>query len=235
MIDQTLSSQIFVPPDFGVRIGRSLPVAPRRRAHAGDEALIAQGLSGGQANDAFSNPAARIGFGTQSVAEGAGYELIRWSYDYQLMYTLYRNQWVARRIVDTPAQDMVRAWPTIKSDLEPSDLTKIDQTIRDTQTKAKLLQTLTWARLFGGAGALMVIDGHENRFDEPLDIDTVELGSYKGLIPFDRWRGIYPDNANICGDFNRPLQFNLPEFYRVQSMGGSQSNPEIHRSGRPRA
>ena len=42
-----------------------------------------------------------------------------------------------------------------------------------------------------------------HRLDEPLDIDTIELGSYKGLIPFDRWVGIYPD-TNICTDITRP-------------------------------
>ena len=211
-------------PNFLAKIGRSYPSGALQRAQAGDAALVSHGLrgKGAEANDAFTNAAARMGFGTPSVAEGADYQLVRWSYDYQLMYTLYRNQWIARKIVDTPAQDMVRAWPTIKSDLEPSDMAKLDRTIRDTQTKTKLLETLTWARLFGGAGALIVIDGHENRLDEPLDIDTVELGSYHGLIPFDRWVGIYPDGP-ISNDITKPLQFNLPERYRVQSIGGGSS------------
>ena len=212
--------RVMTGPGYG-RLGRSYSSNPGALAHDAD--LVGQGLRGkGQANDAFVNAAARMGFGTNSVAEGADYALVRWSYDYQLMYTLYRNQWIARNAVDIPAQDMVRAWPTVKSDLEPEDLTKLDRAIRETETKEKMLETLTWARLFGGAGALIVIDGQENRLDEPLDIDTVELGSYKGLIPFDRWVGIYPD-TNICTDITRPKEFNLPEYYRVQSLGGSGS------------
>jgi phage-related protein (TIGR01555 family) len=179
-----------------------------------------QGALVGRATDAFVNAAARTGFGTPSVAEAADYLLVRWSYDYQLMYTLYRNHWISRRIVDMPAQDMVRAWPRLTSDLDPKDLTQLDRVIRNTKTKAKLLETIKWARLFGGAGALIVIDGQENRLDEPLDYDTVELGSYRGLIPFDRWVGIYPD-TNIAHDIERPLEFNLPEHYRVQSLGGA--------------
>src|ERR1700677_776839 len=84
-----------VMPFPGVKLGRSYAADAIARAHDAD--LVGQGLRGkGQANDAFVNAAARMGFGTNSVAEGADYALVRWSYDYQLMYTLYRNQWIAR-------------------------------------------------------------------------------------------------------------------------------------------
>ena len=220
----------------GLRAGRSYPSDGswqawqrgqlRRGGAAHDAELKKDGLGAG--NDAFVNAAARTGFSTPSVAEGADYTLVRWSYDYQLMYTLYRNQWVARRIVDTPAQDMIRAWPKINSEIEPDDLTQLDRVIRQTQTKQQMLDALKWARLFGGAGALIVIDGHENRLDEPLDLDTVELGAYKGLIPFDRWVGIYPD-THISNDISKPLEFNLPQHYRVQSIGGGQGY-QVHSS-----
>jgi hypothetical protein len=216
-------------PGSIARIGKTYDASPDHlaawKAQGHDAQLARQGLitgagsGGGIALDAFTNAAARNGFGTASVAEGAEYELVRWTYNYWLMITLYRNQWVARNIVDIPAQDMIRAWPKLTSDIEPKDLTQIDRCIRVTQTKSKLLETLKWARLFGGAGALIQIDGHENRLDEPLDYDTIELGAYRGLIPFDRWVGIYPDGA-LCNDITRPVDYNLPEHYRVQTPSG---------------
>lgn len=172
-----------------------------------------------QALDYFTNMAARMGFGTPSLAEGADYELIRFSYDYWKLITLYRNHWISRRIVDTPAIDMVRAWPKVVSDIEPKDVTRLDRAIRRTGTKAQFQTGLIWGRLFGGAGALIVIDGQEKELDQPLDLDSIPLGGYKGLCPFDRWAGIMPE-GEICVDPSRPLDFNRPEYYSVTPVGG---------------
>jgi len=180
------------------------------------------------AHDYFSNAAARMGWGTNSLTEATEYVLERLTLNYWLMVTLYRNHWISRKIVDVPAKDMVRAWPRVTSDIDPKEVTKIDRAIRRTNTKAKLLDALQWARLFGGAGALIVIDGHENRLDEPLDLDTVELGAYRGLIPFDRWTGITPE-AGIASDIRKPLEFNLPEYYRVETPEGN-ATFKIHAS-----
>lgn len=190
--------------------GRSLGLQP----HAKNPASI-------QTLDYFSNPAARMGWGTESLTEATGYELVRLSYDYWLMITLYTNHWIARKIIDIPAADMVRAWPRLTSDIAPEDITKIDRAIRKTNTKANLLKALQWSRLFGGAGALIVIDGQEHCMEEPLDLDSIEIGSYKGVIPFDRWAGIQP-SANVSDNIKDPTAFNLPEFYEVQlPTGGS--------------
>lgn len=156
-----------------------------------------------------------MGWGTPSVAEAADYQMVRTSFDYWLLVTLYRNHWISRRIIDAPAKDMVRAWPKLTSDLPPEDLTTIDHAFRKTGTKRQLLKALKWGRLFGGAAALIIIDGHEDRLEEPLKLDDIEVGSYRGLIPFDRWVGIAPD-SELCTDINRPGAFNLPEYYNVQ-------------------
>ena len=169
--------------------------------------------------DAFTNAAARMGWGTPSLAESADYTMVRISYDYWLLITLYRNHWISRRIVDAPAQDMVRAWPTVTSEMEPDDIDRLDRAIRRTRTKANFLVALKWARLFGGAGALMIIDGQENVLDEPLALDKIEPGAFRGLIPFDRWTGVSPE-GDVSIDISKPLEFNLPEFYRVSSPGG---------------
>ena len=192
----------------------------RRGGHL--SALQELGISAGAtgtANDMFTNAAARMGWGTQNLAEATDYVLERFSYDYWMLITLYRNHWISRRIVDGAAKDMVRTWPTVMSDLEPGDLDKIDNAIRRTSTKSKVLEALKWARLFGGSGCLMIIDGHENRLEEPLKLDEVELGAYKGLIPFDRWVGIQPD-GQVSSDYSKPTEFNLPQHYTVSSPGG---------------
>jgi phage-related protein (TIGR01555 family) len=179
-----------------------------------------QGATKAFAQDMFTNAAARMGFGTPSLGQGAEYTLVRISYDYWQLVTLFRNHWISRRIVEVPAQDMVKAWPRLTSDLEPKDLTRVDRALRKTNTKNNVLTGLTWGRLFGGAGGLMVIDGQENELDRPLDLDSIKIGAYKGLIPFDRWAGITPV-GDVCTDINRPLDFNKPETYEVRVAGGA--------------
>ena len=177
--------------------------------------------------DQFGNSSARTGYGNPNLIEGTEYFLTRTTLNYVLLYSLYESSWIARRIVDTPACDMVRAWPKLTSDIEPKELTKLDRVLRKTNTKNNLLTAMKWARLFGGAGALMIIDGQESELDKPLDLDEVPIGSFRGVIPFDRWAGIYP-GTNICTDIRRPVDFNLPETYRVQGTGGQSF--EVHAS-----
>jgi len=55
--------------------------------------------------------------------------------------------------------------------------------------------------------------------DQPLDLDDVPVGGFKGLIPFERWSGIHP-NTDYCTDLDNPIDFNLPESYEVQASGG---------------
>jgi phage-related protein (TIGR01555 family) len=181
--------------------------------------LGAQGLTSAFATDMFTNFAARQGYGTPSLGQGAEYNMVRLSYDYWLLITLFRNHWISRRIVEVPAQDMVKAWPKLTSDIEPKDLTKLDRALRKTNAKNNLLTAMVWARLFGGAGALMVIDGQDDQLDEPLDLESVGIGTFKGLIPFDRWAGISPQ-GDVCTDIDRPLDFNKPEMYEVRVTGG---------------
>jgi hypothetical protein len=195
---------------------------PRKRKIANnvEKLLGIGGATTAQAADLFSNSGARMGFGTPSLGQGAEYNLVRLSYDYWNLITLFRNHWISRRIVEVPAQDMVKAWPTMTSDIEPKDITRINRALRKTNTKNNILTGLTWGRLFGGAGGLMVIDGQENELDQPLDLESVKIGAYKGVIPFDRWAGIHP-SGDVCTDINRPLDFGKPETYDVTPAGGT--------------
>ena len=182
-----------------------------------------------QATDAFANALGRMGAGSPSLAEGTEYPLIRISNDYQLMLSLYRNHWIARKIVDVPAQDMIKAWPRISSVITPEDHKLLDRRIAHTGTKASMLETLKWARLFGGAGSLMVIDGQEDMLDQPLDIESVTPGSYRGLIPFDRWSGITP-SSKMCLSLETPRHFGLPESYQIQTSQYGRKSFNVHAS-----
>jgi hypothetical protein len=195
---------------------------PRRKSKQATFTERAIGLrekTSAQAEDFFSNIMARTGYGSPNLVEGAEYPLVRLTYNYWQLVSLYEGGWIPRRIVDVPAQDMVRAWPTLTSDIDPKDLGRINKVIRRTNTKNQLLTAMIWGRLFGGAGCLICIKGQENELDEPLKLDDIPLGGFLGLCPFDRWSGIYPDSDYEI-DFSRPRDFNLPKSYSVQATGG---------------
>lgn len=180
-----------------------------------------------RAADSFSNQAARLGFGTNNLLEGTQYHLTRLSFNYILLQALFRSNWIIRKVIEIPAEDMTKNWVSLVTEMDPKQMKRFEQVVSKTGTQNQMLTTLKWARLFGGAGGLIVIKGHEKRLDKPLKIEDVELDSYRGLIPLDRWSGIVP-GANLCTDIDKPLEFGLPETYRVITTTGK--NFEVHSS-----
>jgi len=87
-----------------------------------------------------------------------------------------------------------------------------------------LLEAIKWGRLYGGAVAMIVIDGQDP--STPLNVSTVGRGQFRGLRVFDRWQ-LQPSLQNIVVD---GMDFGLPMFYDVISdvTTGQVSNVRIH-------
>lgn len=162
--------------------------------------------------DAFQNQMARLGFGQPNLNEGADYPLTRMSQNYNLFTSLYRSSWIVRKIVDVFPSDMVKNWIKFNSSLDPKKISKINSVIRKTKTKEKIKEGLRWARLYGGAAGLILIDGDED-LSEPLDYDAIMLDDYKGLLIFDRWNGIYPD-IELEDDISDE-EYGYPKYYSI--------------------
>jgi len=167
--------------------------------------------------DSFRNQLARTGFGTPNLLEGTEYFKTNFTQNYNKLTALYRENWIVKRLVDVVAEDMIKNWYRISSQLEPDSKRKITRLERRTQLRAKILDGLKWGRLYGGAVAVIVIDGHEDMLDEPLDYDFIMPGSFKGLIVVDRWSGVFPC-LDVVEDINDP-DFGLPEYYEITAEG----------------
>lgn len=161
--------------------------------------------------DAFANALARLGFGTPNLLEGTDYPMTRLTRDYQLINSLYRSHWIIRKIIDCFPEDMIKNWITINTELDPDKIKRFERLQRTTKIRRDILKGLKWGRLYGGAGAVIIIDGHEDILDQPLNYDTIMPGSFKGLIVCDRWSGLFPGDTNIT-DVNSP-DFGQPEYY----------------------
>ncbi|MFV3013573.1 DUF1073 domain-containing protein [Clostridium botulinum] len=163
------------------------------------------------AMDAFSNVLARLGSGTTNLLEGTDYPMTRLTQNFQLMNSLYRSHWIVRKVIDCIPEDMCKNWIKINSQMTTDDLDRFTKLQRTTRVQRDILQTLKWARLYGGAGAVIIIDGHEDILDKPLDYDMIMPGSFKGMIVTDRWCGLTP-SEEIIEDIASP-DFGLPAYY----------------------
>ena len=167
-----------------------------------------------RALDAYVNPAANLGAGANNLAETAGYIMQRMTWDYWTLNILFRNNWIAKAIIEKPANEMMKNEFVLQSELEPEKLTKIMKVWEKTKTQKKFLECLKWARLYGGCLFIPMIEGQED-LSKPLDLDTIEVDSYKGGFNIDRWSGVSPSLETVS-DIADP-EFGEPEYYLVNS------------------
>jgi phage-related protein (TIGR01555 family) len=179
--------------------------------------------------DAFQNLMARTGAGMPNLMEGSNYINDRLTRNYQLLNTLYRSNWLARRVIDIIPKDMLRNGWKYETDLTPEQIDKLYRVERKTRILPALLRGLNFGRLYGGAAALMMIEGQEDQLDEPLELESILPGDFKGLMIVDRWSGIYPD-LTLVQDWNDP-EFGLPEFYEFRASAMTSSTvARVHHS-----
>lgn len=182
-----------------------------RRANRKPAQPVARRPTDSITTDSFTNTFARLGVGQTNLLEAAEYPLTRMTQNYPLLNSLYRNDWIARRIIDTIPEDMLKNWFDLKSQLTPDQINQFEAAVRKSHLKRHLLEGLRWGRLFGGAAGIIVIEGQEDMLDTPLDLDTIMPGQYKGLIIADRWSGVYPDSG-LVQELDDP-DFGTPEYY----------------------
>lgn len=163
--------------------------------------------------DGFSNPLARLGDGTPNLLNGTVYSMKRLTRDFMLLNSLYRENWIIKRIINTIPSDMLKNWITITTEVSPDVLRKIDIELRRTQLIKKLNKGLRWGRLYGGAIGLMLIKGQGDNLSEPLSLEQMVPGDFCGLMILDRWNGVNP-SLEVVDDISSP-EFGLPKYYDV--------------------
>lgn len=128
----------------------------------------------------------------------------------------YAENWIARAICDIVAGDMVKQWRTIKGDCSLEVRSEEDRLM----LTSKVLEAVTWSRLYGGAAIVMVTN---QDLSKPLKVQAIKKGDLKRLIVLDRWNlvGLPTETMDLTSE-----DFLLPEFYSV--FGSKES--VIHRS-----
>ncbi|MFA6711970.1 MAG: DUF1073 domain-containing protein [Candidatus Caldatribacteriota bacterium] len=178
--------------------------------------------------DSFSNFMHRVGYGTDNPMSQATYSLNNlMSRQRVTLEAGYRSSWLIGQAVDVIAEDMTKMGIDILSKLSPDEVKKLYVAMSDFDVWESLGNTIRWARLYGGAIAIMLIDGAD--YSKPIDYDKIGQKTFRGLLVLDRWM-CEPDLSNLITDLNK--DFGKPKFYRVHtSVGGSKlPNIKIHYS-----
>ena len=179
-------------------------------------------------NDGYANAMASLGAASPVMSSGTFVRSGLTSQTEELAIA-YRECAIAKRIIDMPSEDMTRAWYTLSS-------ARIDETdinnLRELETRHSIKQEVTngirWGRLFGGAIAIMVLLGEEERMDQPLMLDSLNPGCFKGVYVADLTQGITP-TLELEEDLNDP-DYGLPKYYDVDMELGEMRSVRIHHS-----
>ena len=133
------------------------------------------------------------------------------------LYAAYRSSWLARQIVNIPAEDAMREWRKFTC----KDAEDIQSHEKKLNIQSKFTKLASLARLSGGAIMVMMIEGQS--LDKPLDMNKVKEGSLKAVQVFDRYELSW-SQTNVTD----PLKDNflMPEYYMIA--GGSSTM--IHHS-----
>lgn len=166
-----------------------------------------------RANDVFTNALARLGAGTPNLMEGTDYLISRLTRDYGLLIALYRGHWIIKRIINIIPSDMVKNWITLTTEVNPKLLKKMELELRKTQLIQKIKQGLQWGNLFGGAIGVMVVAGQGDDMSQPMNLQGIMPGDFKGLMIADRWNCVDP-SIEVVDDIGDP-EYGLPKYYTI--------------------
>lgn len=185
----------------------------------------AAGANSAQTGDSFQNLAARTGLGAGSQNDASRYGFSPVSRDRVQLEWCYRSSWIAGQAVDAYAEDMTREGIELKGDLKPDQIEAVMRDMARLEIMDALCDTIKWARLYGGAIAVMMIDGQKT--ETPLRLDTISKGQFKGLLVLDRWT-IQPSLTELITEFGPEI--GRPMYYEVIADAKALVNMKIHHS-----
>lgn len=177
--------------------------------------------------DGYSNPAAFLGEDSPVFANGT-FRRSFLTQNWQLLTTMYRESWLAMRIIDMPCEDMTRSWYRLSADIDEDDINDLKRLEAKHSVKQEIANAIRWGRLYGGAIAVIVTRGDEDNMDIPLDLDSIAPGDFRGLLILDRTQGVEP-SIELEGNIDDP-DFGLPMYYNVDLSTEGLESMRIHHS-----
>jgi len=128
------------------------------------------------------------------------------------LQTIYRSSWLAKKIVNIPADDMFREWRDWQAD--GKDIERIEQEEARLQVQKKLAFAMKQARLFGSA--LLYMSTGDGDLTEPLNVNRIGKGGLRFLNVIPKTRIA---STELVDNFQSPY-FGMPEFFNISMAEG---------------
>lgn len=179
----------------------------------------------GKTVDSFVNFNQKMGIGADNPLSTAAYGFNPITRIRTQLEWIHRGSWLGGVAVDLVADDMTRTGVEINAELNPKHKEKIEEAVVALQVWPRLKETIQWSRLYGGAVAVMMIDGQD--YKTPLRLETVGKGDFKGLLVLDRWM-VEPSMSDLVTQPGPDL--GLPKFYTITADAPALPRIKIHHS-----
>lgn len=137
-------------------------------------------------------------------------------YDHTQLTALYRESWIAGKMVDAVPEDMTRAWRTLSSDeIPPDEKKKFERLEQELNVRYYFNFAHKMARLYGGAVIVLAIE-NTGEPETPLDLNIVKKGSFRHMKVVDLTRLI--PSPNVIVNPMDPM-YGQPEYYTFAESG----------------
>jgi len=175
--------------------------------------------------DSYQNFVTHVGHGTDNANSYGGYGFYPITRLRIILDWAFRSSWVCRVACEAVAEDMTREGFDLGSEIDP-DAAQILYAAFDQHYAIwdRLAETITWSRLYGGAGAYVMIDGQNP--ETPLRPETVGPHQFSGILPLDRWL-VQPSLNELVTD-KAATDFGKPKFYTTVGDTPLPGNTKIH-------
>jgi phage-related protein (TIGR01555 family) len=127
----------------------------------------------------------------------------------------YRGDWVARKIVDVPAQDATREWRLWQA--AKPEIEKLEEVEKNLRIQQKTKMALIKARLYGGSCMVMGVDDGLDP-SEPLEPDRVTQDTLKFVHVLSRYE---INTGNLIEDLESEW-YGEPSYYERTSTANGQ-------------
>jgi uncharacterized protein len=194
--------------------------ASRRKLHAAP----ASGTSLSTV-DSFLNFQHKLGIGADNPLSSGTYGFNPITRNRTLLEWMYRGSWIAGLAVDLPADDMTREGVEFATEMPPQDSENIERMVSVLDIWAQVANVVRWARLYGGAIGVVLIDGQDPA--TPLRVESVGPHAFRGILVLDRWQ-VEPSLSDLVEELGPNL--GLPCYYRVSSNAPALRGARIHHS-----
>jgi uncharacterized protein len=177
--------------------------------------------------DSFQNFGLNLGMGTQNALSGSTYGFNPITRVRTLLEWIYRGTWIGGVAVDLRAEDMTRAGIEINTTMPPDQTEKLTVKLMSSGCWKGMRDTKRWANLYGGAIGVIMIDGQD--LAQPLRVDAIQKGSFRGMAVLDRW--MVEPTITQGGLVQEPgPHLGKPKYYLIRSDSSMFPGGKIHYS-----